>query len=162
MAMTTEHLIESLAAEIRAATANLKLPVEYYDEQQRRQETTWREVNVYEQYIPKDLFESDEYYPCVTVELLEVRDDLKQGSTATVALMCGTYAKEANGWKDAFRLMEVIRDRLLTRRTLAHRYRLAGECIWQVVPNQPAPFYFLYGEVIYETFMPQETTEGYI
>ena len=160
--MTTTKLIESVAAEIRLATEKLKLPTEYHDEKTRRLAETWRKVNVYEQYIPRDLFENDNYYPCATVEFLELHDDLKAGSTATVAITCGVFAKEANAWKDAFELMELIRRRLLSVRTVAERFRLTGDFVWQTVSTQPTPFYFLYGEATYEIFQPQEAVPSIV
>lgn len=154
--MTLTNLVETIAEELRLATKNLKLPVEYHDEKTRRLSETWRKVKVYAQYIPHDLFENDAYYPCVTVEFLELRDVLQANSIATVSLTCGVFAKEHDGWKDAFHLMETIRQRLLNKRTIAERFRLTGEIIWQTVSTQPTPFFFLYGEAQYEIFQPQE------
>ena len=154
--MTVTELIESLSAEICAATENLKLPVEYQNQKQRRLAETWRRVNVYEQYIPKDLFQTENYYPCAVVELLGIHDDLKLGSTAEIGLSLGVFAKESDGWKDAFHLTELIRHRLLTRRVLAKRFRLTGEIHWETAQNQPEPFFFVYATLSYENFLPQE------
>lgn len=152
----TVHLVESVAAEIRAATATLKYPVEYHDEKTRRQSSTWQKVKIFEQYIPRDLFENDAYYPCITVEWLETQDDTQSGSTATLGLTCGVFAKEADGWKDAFHLMEAVRRRLISVRTVANRFRLTGSVTWQQVTQQPTPFYFVYGEATYEIFQAAE------
>lgn len=154
--MTTTLLITSLSETIRAITANMRLPVEYQNEEERRAETTWSKINVYEQYIPADLFQNEVYFPCVIVELLDLTDNIKDGTTATVGLSVGTFAKEADGWKDCFNLVEVIRRRLLSERVVAKSYRLKGEIVWQPAQNQPAPFFFMYAEAQYELYLPQE------
>ena len=158
--MIAAQLVTSLAEEIRAVTANLKLPVEYQNEDERTAETTWRRVNVYEQYIPADLFQTENYFPCVVVEWLETHDTLRGDeikSVATVGLSFGVFAKEADGWKDCFHLMELVRQRVLSVRTLARRFRLIGdEVTWQIGQNQPAPFFFGYSELAYEIFQTQE------
>lgn len=157
--MTTTLLVEALAAEIRDATALLKLPIEYHNQRQRRAESTWRQVHVYEQYIPADLFQNDTYYPCVIVEWLSTLDRVRgreNGSIATVGLSFGVFAKEADAWKDCFHLMEVVRQRLLSKRTIAERYRLEDEVTWETAANQPAPFFYGYAELQYQIYQPQE------
>ena len=157
--MTTTLLVEALAAEIRDATALLKLPIEYHNQRQRRAESTWRQVHVYEQYIPADLFQNDTYYPCVIVEWLSTLDRLRgreNGSIATVGLSFGVFAKEADAWKDCFHLMEVVRERLLSKRTLVDRYRLEDEMTWETAANQPTPFFYGYAELQYQIYQPQE------
>lgn len=157
--MTTTLLVESIAAEIRDATALLKLPVEYHNEQERRMEKTWRKVRVYEQYIPADLFENDTYYPCAIVEWVSTRDKVRgreNGSIATIGLSFGVFAREGDGWKDCFHLMELVRQRLLTKRTIAQRYRLEDEITWETAANQPTPFFYGYGEAQYGIYQPQE------
>lgn len=155
--MTTAHLIESIAAELREATAGVKLPSEY--EALTTAEPTFADcttVNIFEQRIPLDLFEQTSYYPAIIVELVKLTDDLKAGTTATVAVSVGVYAKEANGWKDAFHLMEVVRGRLLSKRVLAKRFRLTDEATWTPPPEQPAPFEFLTGELTYQLYQTRE------
>ena len=157
--MTTTLLVETVAAEIRDATRLLKLPIEYHNERERRAETTWRQVRVYEQYIPADLFQNDTYYPCVIVEWLSTTDRLRgveNGSTATVGLSFGVYAKEADAWKDCLHLMEVVRQRLLEKRTLAKRFRLEDEITWETAANQPTPFFYGYAELNYQIYQMTE------
>lgn len=157
--MTAALLVESIAAEIRAATAKLILPSEYHNEEQRRLEKTWKKIHVYEQYIPHDLFENDSYYPCCVVEWVRTKDNLRGGeikSIATIALSCGVFAKEFDGWKDGLYLTEKIRQRLLSVRTIAQRFRLEDDIEWASTAPQPAPFFFTYAELKYEIYMPQE------
>ena len=151
--MTVTHLVTALADEIRLATANLRLPTEYHDDDE---DSARQEVQVFEGYIPKDLFEQTTYYPCVVVELLELHDELQQSSTATIGLSFGVFAKKSDSWKDAFHLMEVVRQRLLSKRELAKRFRLTGDITWQTAQNQPAPFFFVYGELSYSVYLVQE------
>lgn len=157
--MTTAHLVEAIAAEIRDAIKDLKLPIEYQNERQRRAETTWRKVNVYEQYIPADLFQNDNYYPLVVVEWLNTRDKLRgaeNGSIATIGLSFGVFAREADGWKDCLHLLELVRQRLLSKRILARQFRLEDEITWETAGQQPTPFFYAYGEVAYQIYPVQE------
>lgn len=154
--MTITHLVEAVADEIRTATSELRLATEFQNERERRMVETWRKVNVFEQNIPAELFQRENYYPCCVVELLALHDDLKAGSTAEVGLSMGVFAKEADGWKDAFHFAELIRQRLLTRRVLAKRFRLTGEINWETAQAQPTPFFFVYATLNYSTYLPQE------
>ena len=157
--MTATLLVESLAAEIRDATKDLKLPIEYQNERERKLESTWRRVRVYEQYLPDADFQNDTYYPLVVVEWLSTVDRTRgreNGSLATVGLSFGVFAKESDGWKDCFHLMELCRQRLLFKRTIANRFRLEDEITWQVAAQQPTPFFYGYGELQYSMYQPQE------
>ena len=154
--MTPTNLLKSLAAEVSDATKNLRLPIEYMDEETDEHLV---KVNVFTQYIPQDLFEQTTYFPCVVIELVGVRDNLREGSTAEVALSCGVYAKEEDGWQDAFHLMELIRQRLLTKRTIAQKFRLMNELITSFPDEQPTPFFFIYLNAEYQLFLPQEELE---
>ena len=154
--MTTTFLVTSLAEEIRAVTAKLRLPVEYFNEAERTSEKTYKPITVYEQMIPKDLYQSETYYPCVIVELVEVTDDLQNKSIATVGISIGVYAKEADGYKDAFHLMETISRRILSVREVAKSFRLTEAVTWRTAQQQPSPFFFVYGEAQYEKYLVQE------
>ena len=157
--MTTTKLVEALAAEIRDATKDLKLPIEYQNERQRKTESTWRKVSVYEQYLPEADFQNDTYYPLVVVEWLSTVDTVHgvtNGSRATVGLSFGVFAREGDGWKDCFHLMEIVRQRLLTKRTLAKQFRLEDEITWQTASNQPVPFFYGYAELQYQIYQPYE------
>ena len=92
--MTPTNLLKSLAAEIDDCTKEIKLPTEYM---RKPSAENFVKVNVFEQYIPADLFEQTTYFPLIIVELLNIRDNLKEGSVAEVGLSCGVYAKEENG-----------------------------------------------------------------
>lgn len=129
----------------------MRLPTEY-----AREPDNFVKVNVFTQYIPKDLFEQETYFPCVVIELVSLRDNLKEGSVAEVVLSCGVYAKEADAWKDLFHLQEVIRRRLLTRRVIDKRFRLTGELITSFPDEQPTPFMFSYLTAQYSLYLYQE------
>lgn len=157
--MTITHLVAAVADEIRDATSELRLPIEYQNERQRRAETTWRKVNVYEQYLPEADFQNDNYYPLVVVEWLHTRDKLRgadNGSIATIGLSFGVFAKEADGWKDCIHLMELVRQRLLSKRILARQFRLEEEITWETAGQQPTPFFYAYGEIQYQIYPVQE------
>ena len=151
--MTHINLIRELARELRVLLIQTDLPKEYATD---ASPDDFVPVNVFEQYLPKDLFDETAYYPLVMVEWLSTVDNLKEISTAQVGLTIGTYAKEADGWVDAFYLMELIRQHLLKHRLIAQKFRLVEEINWQVPETQPSPFFFVMGTLSYEMFQPQE------
>ena len=145
--MTSAELVRAVATEIKKALANVKLRTEYATEPT---EENFVSVNVFEQYLPQDLFETSSYYPCVIVELLEIKDDLdEQKSVATIGLTMGVFAKESDGYLDALHLMEVIRQRLLSHRILDKKFRLIDEVTFETPEYQPAPFYVILAELKY-------------
>lgn len=144
--MTPARLIGDLAAEIKKATGQVNLPLETQGNVG---------VEILTQYLPEDLFEDTSYLPFVLVELISIKDEFKEGSTAQVGLTVGTFAKEADGWLDAFHLMEVVRQQLLERRVIGRRFRLR-ESQWEVPETQPRPFFYVNGLLTYELFQPQE------
>lgn len=149
--MTPTELVKTLAAEIKKAVENIQLPTEY-----ATTPAQFVSVNVFEQYLPQDLFETTSYYPLVIVELVEVRDDINKESIATIGLTLGVYAKEADGWQDAFHLTEVIRQHLLERRVIGKKFRLIDEATWSVPDAQPTPFYVVVGELKYSLQLPAQ------
>ena len=151
--MTHIRLIRELSAELRVLLERVKLPVEYATTATAED---FIKVNVFEQFLPQDLFEETTYYPLVLVEWLSTTDDLKAESTAQIGLTIGVYAKEPDGWVDAFYLMELIRQDLLRKRLIGQRFRLTGEINWQVPNEQPAPFFFVMATLSYEIFQAQE------
>ena len=149
--MTTAELVSGLVLEIKKATERIRFPTEYADEP-----SDYVKVNVFEQYLPADLFEQTSYYPCVVVEWLETHDTLNSGSLMTVGLTMGVYAKEADGYLDAFHLMETIRAHLLSQRVIANRFRLKGELTWEQPSEQPTPFFFVVAELTYNALLTPE------
>ncbi len=147
--MTPARLIKDLAAELKDATANLKFPEEY---QKEVSAGDYVKVNVYEQMFPADLFESEDYYPFVSVELMTLKDNAERESRAEVGISFGVFAKEADGWLDLFYLMDVIRRRLLEKRFIGDYFRLTGGLEFELPDVQPVPF--LVGSMQATYFIP--------
>ena len=143
--MTATELLWSLGIELSDALRNAKLPTEY-----AKKAEELRGINVYQQYIPADLFANDNYYPCVVAEWVGTEDRISGGCTLNVALSIGVYAKEEDGWQDAFHIMDLIRQRLLTKRVIGKKFRLEGEVVWQPAEQQPTPFFFIYSELKFQ------------
>lgn len=169
--MTPANLIHCLAEEIRSAVEGIIFPRERGGNYELK-EATADKISVFEQMIPADFFTNDYYYPAIVVELVDISDE--EFSQATVALSFGVYAESSrnergepivnDGWQDCFHLMHVVRQRLLTRRTIANQFRLNLPATWEIAPEQPSPFYFAYAELTYSIYQPQEKLEysGYL
>lgn len=150
--MTCATLIKELAAELRDALEHVRLPTEYM---RKPAPENFVAVNVFEGYLPENLFEQTSYYPCVAIELIKVVDDLKEHSTADLGLTIGTFSLEQDAWLDAVHLMELIRQRLLTRRVIGKKFRLK-ELSFETPSEQPREFFFIIGAATFEIFQPQE------
>ena len=144
--MTPTRLISELAARIKEVTAQIRLPLETGEPV---------EVEVFAQYLPEDLFENTAYLPFCLIELLNIKDDFKDGSEAQVGLTAGIYAREVDAWKDSFHLMEVIRQDLLKRRLIGRRFRLTG-AQWELPDTQPREFFFATGILTFDFYQVQE------
>lgn len=150
--MTCTDLLQTLAAELRDAFEHTRLPTEYM---RKPAPENFVPVNVFTGYLPENLFEQTSYYPCVAIELIKVVDDLKGYSTADLGLTIGTFSLEEDAWQDAFHLMELIRQRLLTRRVIGKKFRLK-ELSFETPAEQPREFFFIIGAATFEIFQPQE------
>ena len=144
--MTAARLVSELATAIKKACALVKLPLESEEAVA---------VEVFSQYLPEDLFETTRYLPFALVELLSIKDDFKEGSRAEVGLTLGIYAPDADAWFDAFHLMQVIRQEVLTYRVIAKRFRLTG-CQWELPDVQPRPFFYCTGILTFDIFQAEE------
>lgn len=151
--MTATDLVEAVANEIRDAVANLKLPLEH----QSTADFKLVPVNVYEQFLPREAFNDDSYYPLVLVEWLGTNDEFgaTAKSTSNIGLSMGVFAAENWGWKDALHLTEVIRHRILTHRTVGKKFRLTDDAGWEVSTEQPLPFFYTYATLTYQMFQPE-------
>lgn len=153
--MIHANLIDAVAAEVKDALKNLRLPTEY---QYEPAPDNFVQVNVFKQYLPADLFEQTSYYPFVMVEWLSSEDNLKKGSTAQIGLTVGTFAKEQDAYLDAFYILDALRIRLLNKRILAKKFVLVEDAAtWEVPSSQPTPFFVLYGSLTYQMHLPQDT-----
>ena len=146
--MTNAHLIEALSSAIKKALSGVEFAEEY-----QREPGELVVVNVFENYLPENVFEETSWLPFVLVELLEVHDDLNAGSSTEIGLTLATFAFEGDGWKDAWHMVELIRRELLIRRVLANRFRLK-DLRWEVPGEQPREFYFVTGRVTYDNYLP--------
>ena len=150
--MTATDLVDAVAAEVRQAVADVKLPIEHHG----ALDLTFKPVSVYTGYLPRDAFNDDNYYPLVLVEWLGTNDEFGTTSTSTsaIGLSMGVFAAESYGWKDALHLTEIVRHRLLTRRVVGNKFRLTDSASWEVVPDQPLPFFYTTATLNYQTFQP--------
>ena len=118
-----------------------------------------KKVTVYAQHIPDENFQEDTYYPLIIVSLQKVKDSLEsepEASTASVGFTYGVHGFEPEAWRDLLNLMEHVRQRLLTHRTIADNFRLVLPIEWETIEAQPYPFWFGYGTVTYTIAQPQE------
>lgn len=146
--MTAAQLVKSLSEEIREATTGIKFRAEY--------PAADVSVNVFEQTLPYEAFETTSYLPFVCVEWLETTDDLKAGAQMQIGLTLATYAPDELGWMDALHLMETIRLHLLKRRLVAKKFRLVGSIDWEQPQEQPQDFYFVLATLTYSALLAQE------
>jgi len=155
--MTATDLVTALADELRRATANVKLPFEHHDAESLKLVP----VNVYEQFLPREAFNDDSYYPLILVEWLATADELNGTSAkseATVGLSLGVFAGESWGWKDALHLTEVVRQHLLSHRVIGQKFRLQGDVNWEVSQEQPQPFFYTYATMTYSLLQIADTS----
>ena len=157
--MTATDLVEAVADEIRDAVKDLKLPIEHHgvDGSKLDQVRPFLvPVNVFEGFLPQEVFNDENYYPLVLVEWLGTNDEFgaTAKSTSNIGLSMGVFAAENWGWKDALHLTEVIRHRLLTRRVVGKKFRLTDDAGWEVAQEQPLPFFYTYATLTYQMFQP--------
>ncbi len=150
--MIPVNLLFALKAEIEDAIKDYKMAAENQAD---------KKVTVYAQHIPDDDFLEDTYYPLIIISLQKVRDsedgaDTAEASTATVGFTFGVHGFDPDAWRDLLNLMEHVRQRLLTHRTIAESYRLVLPIEWETIEAQPYPFWFGYGTVTYTIAQPQE------
>lgn len=138
--MIPARLIEALADEIRDATKDYKLKAEGQED---------KKVTVYCQHIPDEDFTQDTYYPLVIVSVLSVEDGEQGFSTATVGLTIGVYGEDKNAWMDLLSIMERIRQRVCSLKTIDRKYALVWPNKWETVEAQPYPFWYGYGTLQY-------------
>lgn len=149
--MIPANLIEALRNEIADAVKDYKMKVENQPS---------KGVKVYAQHVPDDDFENDTFYPLIIVSLQKVEDKaetVEPGmSAATVGLTFGVYGEDESAWRDLLNIMEHVRQRLLTVRTINNRHRLILPTTWQTIEAQPYPFWFGYGTLVYSIGQPVE------
>lgn len=151
--MIAVDLVAAVADEIRDAVKDTRFPLEHHSSDK----IPLKPVTVYEQFLPRESFNDDNYYPLVLVEWLSTSDELDGGnpkSTSTIGLSMGVFAAESYGWRDSLHLTELIRHRLLTRRVVGQKFRLTGETNFEMSSEQPLPFVYSFATLIYQTFLP--------
>ncbi len=154
--MTPAMLVSNLVDEIKDATKNYIMEAEYQED---------KSISVYAQHIPDAEFENDSFYPLIIVSLESLADSEpntgRDFSVATIGLTFGVFAEVPNGWRDLLNLMESVRQRVLTKRTIANKYRLILPTKFETIERQPYPFWYGYGTLTYTVAQPQEKLPEY-
>ncbi|MBQ7544920.1 MAG: hypothetical protein IJT02_08255 [Synergistaceae bacterium] len=103
-------------------------------------------------------------FPCVIVRIGEVIDreeGTRDQTRINVNFIVGVYdeAKNCQGYRDVYNIIEVIRQDLLTidSRVLNNRYRLEMPMTSDLAREQEWPIYFGYIETVWETGRPMMT-----
>ena len=132
--MTPIFLIESLAAEVGEELKDFKLIAENQPD---------KKVTIYKQLMPLDHFESDTFYPNVTISIQAVESINYQERAATVLFTIGVYKGDKDdGWRDLFNLAERISQYLYKRPAVANRFPRTGDILFALQADEVDPFYF--------------------
>lgn len=96
--------------------------------------------------------------PYVIVRLTDGEDNA-DNAQVNVRILVGTYSEDIAGWKDAANVMLRIRERLLTTRTLAKKYRMELPLKWKLFEEPPYPVWI--GEIVtvWTVALPVEQVE---
>lgn len=162
--MTPTGLVTALKAEIEDAVKGYKMQAENQGD---------KRVSVYAQYIRGEIIDGaaegddeigDTYYPLIIVTYQGGKDDTptresprEEASVANIGLTFSTYGEDEAAWMDLLNIMEHVRQRVLTKRTVADEYRLVLPIEWHTIETQPYPFWFGYGTLQYTIAQPQES-----
>ena len=150
--MTPSRLIHFLAEEIREAVKDYKLIAEMQAD---------KKVTVYEQYMPKDRFEVDTFYPCITVFLQSVEDE-GEDSIATVLLRIGVFGGWAeDGWRDLLNIAERLRQHLIMKPIIGGEFQRVSPMAFEPLSVQPEPFFYGNLAARYMIGTPRQNVEWY-
>lgn len=131
--MTPLRLVRALAEELRSALKSYRLMAAGQEN---------KRVSVYENNLPAADFDSDNYFPFVTVEFLNL-EDTAEGSTAAVLLTVGCYCgKRSDEVTDLLNLCETIRQYLLGNRVIGEQFILELPLYSAVVERRSEEFAF--------------------
>lgn len=152
--MIPTRLVQAVADELREAVKDYSMAAEGAEN---------KGVTVYAQHIPDEDFKTDTYYPLAIVSLQKTEDN-SDGAIATLGFTFGVYGEDADAWQDLLSIMERVRQRLLTRRVVARRFRLLMPLVFETIEVQPYPYWFGYATAKYSFAQPSEhgwaATEG--
>lgn len=112
--MTALELLNALAADLREIAKDEKFIAQYQES---------RPLNVYVQNIPTNEFQNDQYYPLLSVELINIEEDVED-SVASVLLTLGVYRGERADKQDFLNLIEMVRQYLLTHLIVGKKFQL--------------------------------------
>ena len=149
--MTSSLLIKMLALEISDAVKNYRL---------HGDRDPPDGVTIFKQYIPVERFEQEDgrYHPFILIALRTIEDG--EETIAEIGLTFGVYGEDEETWQDLLNLMETVRIRLLAKRVIGRRYRLADTVQSEISEVQPAPFFYGEMTVRYLMYQPQEEMGG--
>lgn len=131
--MTPIILLDELTAALEKVLAGYKMIAELQPP---------KPVTVYKQYMPVDEFENETFYPAVTVQIRSVEDDGGE-TVATVLITIGVFGgHKTDGWRDLLNIAEHIRQFLLENPIIAKKFPLKMPAAFELLAEQPEPFYF--------------------
>ena len=145
--MTAIYLIRDLASALREVVKDFEFEVE----QQTPEVPEPKKISVYEQYLPTDMHESDNYFPYVLVSVDSVesaRQSRKVTLNLQLAVFGGNELDGYSGWRDLFNLAERIMQFIDSTPVLAKKYSWQRETAFIPAESQKLPWF--YGNIVTE------------
>ncbi len=150
--MTPVFLIREMASSLREVVKDFEFEVE----QQTPDPPPPKKISVYEQYVPTDMHDSDNFFPYVLVSL-DSTETANQAGIATLniqlAVFGGNEQDGYSGWRDLFNLAERIMQFIDSTPIIANQFVWNRQTAFVPAEKQKLPWF--YGNIVTEYTIPE-------
>lgn len=137
----TLDLCDALREHLKTSLKNIKLPTRGTD---LEKDGPARNLKIIDGYLPTKEEDSEDPYPFVLVRANSAQLS-PQRSQTEVSIVVGTYGKDSVGYRDAVNVLDAVVNAIVefTQLPLKQKFHLVPELDWQIIKDQPWPYWQL-------------------
>lgn len=137
----TLDLCDALREHLKTSLQNIKLPTRGDN---LETDGPTRNLKIIDSFLPTKEEDSDDPYPFILVRANSAQ--ITQGRAQTeVSIVVGTYGQDSVGYRDAINVLDAIVNSIteFAQTPLQKKFHLVPELEWQIIRDQPWPYWQL-------------------
>lgn len=150
----TLDLCDALREHLETSLKNIKLP-------DLEKDGPARNLKIIDGYLPTKEEDSDDPYPFVLVRANSSQITASRSQTE-VSIVVGTYGKDSVGYRDAVNVLDAVVNSIIgfAQLPLKQKFHLVPELDWQIIKDQPWPYWQLELKTLWGSDFPMCVVAG--
>lgn len=154
----TLDLCDALREHLETSLKNIKLQTRGAD---LEKDGPARNLKIIDGYLPTKEEDSEDPYPFVLVRANSAQLSPRRSQTE-VSIVIGTYGKDSVGYRDAVNVLDAVVNSIIgfAQLPLKQKFHLVPELDWQIIKDQPWPYWQLELKTLWGSDFPMCVPAG--